>query len=313
MIYRRQTLKKEKTQIFKRVTVTACVICTCVVAGAMSITESNGETAKTVTTLGINSPSYAEISAFSYGTDSSFSQDISISEEEMIWMKQFMAHQNFDAGDNTTYLVPIKLFKVCLLSSNQEGLFLKVKNTDFIGARKGNKIQTFVEVIGNGSAKTGTQQFLYASSDEKSIFTNTKIQFFDKNQINTQKSSAFNTSTTFGTNITSTSALTNNEVTNSSHTRILATETMQALNHYSIVEGAVTADSNRTTPGANSNGKNFYMHESDFSNNTCGVGNSAVVQFAIYINIKDLMKAENDSYSTSSSYAMCTDATCSET
>ena len=47
-----------------------------------------------------------------------------------------MADKNFDASDKTIYLLPIKLFQVCLLSSNQEGLYIKVKNDDFVGEKK---------------------------------------------------------------------------------------------------------------------------------------------------------------------------------
>lgn len=281
----------------------------CSIAYGFTITSNDGATIQTVTTLGIGNPSVAEVSALSYGGND-FSLNYNISEEEMIWVKRFMADKNFDASDKSIYLLPIKLFQVCLLSSNQEGVYIKVKNDDFVGTKKNGKIQTFVEVVGNAGASAGTAQFLFASSDANSNFSNATVKFFDKKQLSTSRADSFNKSSPFAHSIVGESPLTTQAITGSTHSRMLATETMQLFNHYSILEGAVTAKDNQQLPSVEGNKKNFYFHESSFAENTCGSNNSAVVLFAMYANIKDIMDAENDAYHTQSSFAMCTDATC---
>tara|TARA_B100001989_G_C24535623_1_gene464181 strand:- start:426 stop:1298 length:873 start_codon:yes stop_codon:yes gene_type:complete len=277
---------------------------------AFTVTSSDGTTTQTETSIGINNPSYTEISAFSYGDSTTFSQDFSISETEMIWLKQFMAHQSFDASPNTVYLLPIKLYNVCLISTNEEGVFLKVHNLDFTGTKATNApIRTYVEVVGNGSAphSTGSTNLLFVSSDARNNISNQAIKFFDKRHFSSDAS--INTSQALGDSLSDNSPLTNATITTTSHARVVATDTMQAFNHYGMIEGQVLASSNRR-PSTNRSATNFAFNESDFAANTCGDNNSAVVKFALYANIKDLMDAQNDTFTTSASLALCKNSTC---
>ena len=283
---------------------------------AFTTTSENGASAQTETSIGINSPAFAEIKAVSYGDDSAFSQDFAINEEELIWLRRFMATSTYDDTTATTYLLPIKIFHVCLVSTNQEGLFLKVNNGDLTSVEdpEGTKIQTVVQVVGNGGATqtSARAKLLFLSSDRRNNANSTQFQMVDIASLNTSDGS-INTIQPLADSLTVNSPLTGAPITDIDHDILSASDTMHAFDHFSIIEGEVTASTSRQLQFSTGVNKQFGLYQSAFSENSCGNNNAAVVKIAMFINLEDLFGAPPGKYTASLSTAMCTDATCGET
>jgi hypothetical protein len=275
---------------------------------ALTIDTNTGSSSETQTTFGLNAPATATVEALSHG-GTTYSLDQKISSDEMVWLKQGVHSASFD--DDKTYLLPIKSFEVCLLSSNEDGLFVKVVNSDFTGQDKGQKIQTVVELVTNGAASSGSSQLLFASSDRRGDFASSSIQFVDSSAFNTSSAQSINTASSLINTLTDRSPGTNQSITSSTHAHLIAASTMQRAAHYSIVQGGVTAADNKNQPTVTANGVNFLHHTSSFAPDTCGANNVGVVKIYVYLNLQDLALAENDAYNATISYTMCTESDCS--
>ncbi|MEC7568644.1 MAG: hypothetical protein VYA01_06500, partial [Bacteroidota bacterium] len=296
-----QTVNKALQKPKKKICKLLALLCTGGYAMAETVTNT-GANGSIETTIALGIPQSTEVEAVSYGDGTSTTINQNISASEMIWMKKLVRSQKYDSTGATTYLLPVKTYSVCVISGDINGAYLAVENTDFIGKNKGQHLRTVVEVSANGAATSGDQDFFFISSDAENRFAIDSLKFFDIEDLNPNKAHSFNLTKDIEHSIVEKSALGR---TAQSHKRVLASPATYPVKHYAIVEESITADSNRTGQEVKSNGKNFQLHQTDFAENTCGSGNGALINFAVYLDINEISNAQNDVYSGSIGWSIC--------
>ena len=255
---------------------------------ALEITGQTGSSTQTQTTIGLNSPSYAEVKGISKGQGNRFQYNFTINQNELISLRKLKADKTFQASSDTDYLLQIKQFDVCLVSTNEEGLYVKVNNQDLsCGSDSSAKIKTFVEFVGNGQASRGTgAQRIWSVSlgngqglAETYKFLNLDITGDTLNTLSPLKAQLSDSSPVSTLPINSTNYLI-----------LVASDTMQLFNHFATIQGALPLTTASTSSAENS--RRFVRNKTSYADHSCGVDNSAVVTVAMYVSIKDLMNIE---------------------